>query len=164
MSVEENKAITRRVIEEIWNQKRLELIKETFAQQLNNHGRVMSNGPEVIERIFSHWLTAFPDFHYTIEEVIAVGEKVVQQVTATGTHLGELRLPFLETVPPTGKKFQVQQIHIYTLTNGKIVEHRAIRDDLGMLQQLGIVPAPSQAEQARWRSELGAILPSQDGS
>ncbi len=112
MSLEENKAITRRVAEEIWNQKRL-------------------------ERIFSRWLTAFPDFHYTIEEVIAVGEKVIQRQTATGTHLGELRLPFTGIVPPTGKHFQVQQIHIYTLANGKIVEHRAIRDDLGMLQQLG---------------------------
>ena len=139
MSLEENKAITRRVAEEIWNQKRL-------------------------ERIFSRWLTAFPDFHYTIEEVIAVGEKVIQRQTATGTHLGELRLPFTGIVPPTGKHFQVQQIHIYTLANGKIVEHRAIRDDLGMLQQLGIVPAPSEAEQARWRTDLGAILPSQADS
>ena len=164
MSLEENKAITRRVVEEIWNLKRLELIEETFAQHLNNHGLVVLNGPEVIERIFSRWLTAFPDFHYTIEEVIAVGEKVIQRQTATGTHLGELRLPFTGIVPPTGKHFQVQQIHIYTLANGKIVEHRAIRDDLGMLQQLGIVPAPSQAEQARWRSELGAILPPQADS
>ncbi len=60
MSLEENKAITLRVVEEIWNQKRLELIEETFAQHLNNHGLVMLNGPEVIERIFSRWLTAFP--------------------------------------------------------------------------------------------------------
>jgi len=164
MSLEENKAITRRVVEEIWNQKRLELIEETFAQHLNNHGLIVLNGPEVIHRIFSRWLTAFPDFHYTIEEVVAVGEKVVQRQTATGTHLGELRLPFAGPFPPTGKQFRVQQIHIYTLAIGKIVEHRAIRDDLGMLQQLGIVPAPSEAEQAKWRNYLGVILPSQADS
>lgn len=106
MSLEENKALARRVVEEIWNQKRLELIEETCAQHLNNHGLVVLNGPEVIQRIFSRWLTAFPDFHYTIEEGIAVGEKVIQRLTATGTHLGELRLPFTGTVPRPESTFR----------------------------------------------------------
>ena len=75
----------------------------------------MLNGPEVLERIFSYWLTAFPAFHYTIEEVVAVGEKVVQRQTATGTHLGELRLPFSGSVPPDRQALSgTTDSHLYT--------------------------------------------------
>ena len=85
--------------------------------------------------------TAFPDLHYDTEELIAEDDKVVARTTMRGTHTG----PFLG-IPPTGRRFEQQQIHILRFVDGKAVEHRAVRDDLGMLQQLGVIPARDQAK------------------
>jgi len=115
-----------------------------------NHGgqttqasRRPPTGPEGLKRVFESLLTAFPDRKYLIEDVIATGDKVVCRLTVSGTHLGIPEIPveggMLMTVPPTGKTYIVQQIHIFRIENGKIAEHWAVRDDLGMMQQLGVV-------------------------
>jgi steroid delta-isomerase-like uncharacterized protein len=105
-------------------------------------------GPEGLKRVFNSLLTAFPDRKYLIEDVIATGDKVVCRLTVSGTHQGVPEIPveggMLMTVPPTGKAYTVQQIHIFRVENGKIAEHWAVRDDLGMMQQLGVVPIPEQ--------------------
>jgi predicted ester cyclase len=84
---------------------------------------------------------AFPDNRHEVEEVIAEADTVVLRCTLTGTHEG----PFMG-IPPTGRKMEVTEIHIYRLVDGKAVEHRVGRDDLGAMRQLGIiadaVPAP----------------------
>ena len=105
-------------------------------------------GPEGLKQVFISLLTAFPDRKYLIEDLIATGDKVVCRLTVSGTHQGVPEIPveggMLMTVPPTGKAYTVQQIHIFRVENGKIAEHWAVRDDLGMMQQLGVVPIPGQ--------------------
>ena len=79
--------------------------------------------------------TAFPDFHYTVEDEIAEGDKVVVRLTARGTQNGS----FLG-MPPSGKQATWSEIHIARMSSGKVVEHWVESDTLGMLQQLGVIP------------------------
>ncbi|MGH2587705.1 MAG: ester cyclase, partial [Dehalococcoidia bacterium] len=74
---------------------------------------------------------------YDVAELIAEGDKVVARTTLRGTHNG----PFMG-IEPTGRRVVQEQIHILRFADGKAFEHRAVRDDLGMMQQLGVVPAP----------------------
>jgi predicted ester cyclase len=82
---------------------------------------------------------AFPDIHYTLEEVVAEGEKVVVRWTATGTHQGDLM-----GIAPTGKLVKAPGITIFRFAHGHMVEGRTVWDALAFLQQLGVVPAPGQ--------------------
>lgn len=82
----------------------------------------------------------FPDFRYTVEDMIAEGDRVVGRATASGTHEGD----FLG-IPATGKHATWSEIHIGRLVDGRFVEHWAIVDQLGLMQQLGAIPAPDQA-------------------
>lgn len=106
-------------------------------------------GQEGLKRVFKSLLTAFPDRKYVIEDVIAEEDKVVCRLTVSGTHQGTPEIPIegglLTTMPPTGKTYTVQQIHIFRVENGKIAEHWAARDDLGLMQQLGVILSPAQA-------------------
>jgi predicted ester cyclase len=79
---------------------------------------------------------AFPDGSMTIEDMIAEGDKVVTRKSYRGTHQGE----FL-SIPPTGRQIRVGLIDIMRIVDGKVVEHWNVGDDLGMLQQLGALPA-----------------------
>jgi predicted ester cyclase len=82
------------------------------------------------------WLRAsFSDLHYDIQDEITEGDKMVVRVISRGRHTG----PFLG-FPPTGKTFAAQQIHIYRIADGKIIEHWAVRDDLDQGIQLGLIP------------------------
>jgi predicted ester cyclase len=82
---------------------------------------------------------AFPDLHLTVEDVVAEGEKVVVRTTARGTMKGD----FLG-MKPTGKTATWTEIHIGRYAGGKVAEHWATIDQLGMLQQLGLVATPEQ--------------------
>jgi predicted ester cyclase len=88
--------------------------------------------------------SAFPDLHYEEQETITSGDKVVQILTITGKHTGNFFV-----IPPTGNNISYQGVHIYRIgEDGKIVEHRAIRDDLTFMMQLGVVrPASPEYEQ-----------------
>jgi predicted ester cyclase len=90
-----------------------------------------------------------PDVQFAVEEMVAVKENVIVRGEYSGTHLGIARLPIdgglLVGVPPTGKKFAVQHIHWFKLKNGLIADHRATRDDLGMMIQLGLIGPPHGA-------------------
>jgi predicted ester cyclase len=80
-------------------------------------------------------LAAFPDVHVTVEDLIAEGDKVVCRITVSGTHKGEFM-----GMPPTGKRFTIQEIRIYRITGGKVVEHWGVVDRMGMMQQLSDKP------------------------
>jgi predicted ester cyclase len=102
-----------------------------------------------MQKVFEALFSTFPDFHYRIEEATAEGERVVCKVTMTGTHRGEpTALPeafggMLTGVAATGRKVEVLQFHSFRVSGGEITEHSAVRDDLGMCKQLGLVRAPS---------------------
>jgi len=92
-----------------------------------------------MKQFVSMYLTAYPDTHFTIEDQIAEGDTVVTRWTARGTHKGPLM-----GIPPTGKQVTVTGISIGRVVNGKTVEGWSNYDTLGMMQQLGVVPAPGQ--------------------
>jgi predicted ester cyclase len=89
---------------------------------------------------------AFPDWHSTFEELIAEGDRVTERWTGRGTHLGELHLGELQGIPPTGKRVEGPGSVFYRIVGGKIVEFRGQFDMLGLMQQLGLIPSPQQAE------------------
>ena len=127
---EENKAAARRFFEEVWNQRRFEVIPEIFAPTLTFNGQQVSR--DVIEQSISARLVAFPDIHVTVDEQVAEGDKVSTRRTWTGTHSGVYR-----GIEPTGKQVTWTQISIVRFEEGKIVEDWAVADELTLLQQLG---------------------------
>ncbi|QBD83142.1 ester cyclase [Ktedonosporobacter rubrisoli] len=96
--------------------------------------RAQRRGPEELAASIKWLRDAFSDLHFEIQEVIAAGEKVVVRALMTGKHTG----PFMQ-VAPTGKNISSEQVHLFRLIDGKVAEHRARRDDLGMLLQIGAV-------------------------
>lgn len=85
------------------------------------------------------FMSAFPDTKMTVEQQIAEGDKVVTRWKAQGTHKGELM-----GIPPTGKQVTVTGISIERIVGGMIVESWEEFDQMGMMQQLGVIPAPGQ--------------------
>ncbi|MGD8806620.1 MAG: ester cyclase [Chloroflexota bacterium] len=141
MSTETNKAIVRRSIEKILNEKQYDLLDEFFVEDVKLHG----TGPSILGRaaqleLYTAQFSAFPDWHTTIDEMIAEGDTVAVRITSNGTHQGDL-----QGIPATGKPYTQQAIVIYHLTNGRIVEAWMQTDMLGMMQQLGLMPAPQAA-------------------
>ena len=116
---EENKAIARRGFEEVWNQRKLEVIDYIFAADYVGHINDSPdfNGPAGYKQLIAMYLRAFPDHQFTIEDQIAEGEKVVTRWTSTGTHKGELM-----GIPPTGVQSTVTGITINRIAGGKVVE------------------------------------------
>lgn len=116
-----------------------------YAPDAKNHGRPV--GRDGMQRVFEALFSAFPDFHYRILEATAEDDRVVCKVTMTGTHRGEptMREVFgsmLAGVTPTEKAVEILHFHSFRVVDGTIVEHAAVRDDLGMLKQLGVIKAP----------------------
>jgi steroid delta-isomerase-like uncharacterized protein len=140
MSVEENKAIFRRIVEEGFNKGNLAIVDELVATNHVNHTDNV-HGPEEYKQFITMYRTAFPDLHMTIEDQIAEGDKVVNRWTSRGTHKGDLM-----GIPPTGKQTTVTGMYVARIIGGKIVEEWGNFDALGMMQQLGVVPPPGQAE------------------
>jgi|SRR5215212_8166514 steroid delta-isomerase-like uncharacterized protein len=142
MSTEENKALVRRFVEEFWNGGNTAAADELMAIDAAIH---MPTGEVVdldgLKSFAATWREAFPDWHSTFEELIAEGDGVAERWTGRGTHRGELR-----GIPPTGKRVEVPGSVSYRILGGKIVEFRGQLDMMGLMQQLGAVPDPEQAE------------------
>jgi len=142
MSTEDNKATVRRFYEEAINKQNAAAIDAFIDPQCVDHALPpgMPAGIEGSKQFIAMYLTAFPDLHFMVEDMIAEGDKVVARLTTRGTHSG----PFLG-IPPTGKHASISCIDINRLANGKSVEHWLEMDNLGLFQQLGVIPAPGQA-------------------
>ena len=135
----QNKAIVRKFGERM-NAQDVEGALAHFGPSFIDHA-VRPGMPPGIEgtRLFFNMLfTAFPDLHGTIQDIIAEGDKVVDRMTCEGTHQG-----MFMGVPPTGKSVKWSFIDINRIADGKVVEHWAEVDTMGILQQLGLVPPPS---------------------
>ena len=143
MSVEENKAIARRHFEDLWNKGDLAVADEIYAATAVGHNPITPEHggyPDCEKEAVLRDRTGFPDEHVTIEEQIAERDLVVTRWTSRGTHTGELM-----GLPPTGKQVTTTGIHIHRIIDGKIVEIWAMPDNLGFLQQLGVIPPLGQA-------------------
>ena len=139
MSTEENKALLRRTYEAV-NQGNLTAFFELFTPDFVLHnGSMTIEGLEAFKPLETMLLAALPDIHYTVEDLVAEGDKVAVRLTVTGTHRGVLL-----GVPPTGKHTTVTESAISRIVGSKIAEHWSETDMLGLLQQLGAVPLPGQ--------------------
>jgi steroid delta-isomerase-like uncharacterized protein len=141
MSVETNKAVVRRIFEEAWNRGNLAVVDELIAVDAVDHHDpdVPSFAAHMKEEIIA-LRRAFPDLRFVIEDMLGEGDKVAVRLTVGGTHEGTYN-----GIPATGRRFAVEHIHIARVVDGKGVDHWAAMDTLGMLQQLGALPAPALA-------------------
>ena len=135
MSTEGNKALVPRFVEEFWSKGNLTAADELMTPDVVIHQPEVG-GVAGLKRFNTMFRAAFPDWYSTPEELIAEGDKVAERWTGRGTHHGEF-----QGIPPTGKQVAVPGVVFYRIRNGKIVEFRGSFDMLGMLQQLGVVPA-----------------------
>ncbi len=136
MSIEDNKALVRRWIEAL-NQKNLAAFDELCAPDFVHHSPSTTvQGLETYKQAISGEFTAFPDMRFTIEDILAEGDTVAVRLTGHGTHQGNL-----QGIPPTGKQATIPGMTIYRIADGKLVEQWESLDDLGLLQQLGVIPA-----------------------
>jgi steroid delta-isomerase-like uncharacterized protein len=142
MSAEENKALVRRFVEEFWNEGNMSAADELMAIDAEIH---MPTGEMVdldgLKGFAGTFRGSFPDWHSTLEELVAEGDRVAERWTGRGTHRGEL-----QGVPPTGKRVEAPGSVFYRIVGGKIVEFRGQLDMMSLLQQLGAMPSAQQAE------------------
>ena len=138
MSTEANKALARKMFEDVLNGRNLDLLDEVATSDYVEHNPLpgQRTGIAGIRDRYTMVLTAF-DPHFTIDDVIAEGDKVVLRWTNSGTHVGE----FLG-MPPTGRSYRIPGVEIWRVENGKLAEHWDVVDVFGQLQQLGLLPAP----------------------
>lgn len=139
MTIEDNKALVQRFIDEVMNSGNTAAIAE-----LCQPGSMFARG---IEGQMIAMKTAFPDNQFTIEEMLAEGDKVAVRVTIQGTNTGPLvGLPafghFETAVPPTGKSFLWSGIFVFRVSNGKIASFVSELDQIGLLRQLGWTFSP----------------------
>jgi len=138
---EENKALCRRLVEEGWNKHNLALLDELYADCVYYNPATGEIKGEALKQFLASMLAAFPDIRFTIEDLVAEGDKVVTRWSCTGTHRGEFM-----GLAPTGKQLTPSALDIFRIVEGKVVEERVELDTLGFFQQLGAVPPLGKAE------------------
>jgi len=139
MPAEANKAIVRRYLEAVWNERDLSLVEEVVAPTMVQHIAGVTPGRAGVKQFFGMIGAAFPDARMTIEDVIAEGDRVAWRFTIHATHTGPFR-----GIPATGKAVTITGMNIARMAEGQIVENWGEQDNLGLLQQLGVIPAPGQ--------------------
>ena len=135
----QNKAVIRRFVEEVQNNK-----NEAAYDELNDPEFVNLSSPPGVpsdreggKMFLWGFFDAFPDSRFTIDDMIAEGDRVVTKKTFTGTHTGDFA-----GIPATGRTVTLQYVDIMRVRDGRIVEHWLSMDQLSFMQQLGVVPMP----------------------
>jgi len=134
----DNEALVRRFFEEFCNDRRAEVADELIADDYVSHGPQAppAEGPDgVRDRVGVYQESV--DGHWDVQELISVDDRAVARWIGIGTHRGELM-----GIPATGKPIEVEAISVFRVENGKIAEEWTVWDALGLLQQVGAVPAP----------------------
>jgi predicted ester cyclase len=145
MSTEENKAVARRELEQLYNQGgSLDAAEEIYAPDFVGHEPAVGDirGIEGAKLYAATMRLAFPDLSCTVEDQVAEADKVVTRWSAQGTHQGETE----DLGPATGNRMEITGVSIERFTGGKVAESWDEFDALGMMQQLGLVPEPEQAQ------------------
>ena len=163
---QDSSTIVRRFMDLVWNRGELSAIDDLVDDNFTNFGVRRKGGHAGMRHIVTVWRTAFPDLHFEIQEEIVHDDKVVTRGLARGTHLGEFQQGvgpgrIMGTMAPTGRSFEADQIHIYRVEGGKIVEHSASRNDLLLLNQLGLVSGTQPITESTWRKPVapGSVPP-----
>ena len=137
MSITENKALVRRLYDEVWNKRRLEIVNEFISPSHALSGSLFSDssvGPNAYKRIVTEFIAAFPDLRFTVGDMIAEKDHVAVSWTISGTHKREFR-----GVAPTHKKISVDGVTIHHIARGRILDSDVRLDHLGLLTQLGAI-------------------------
>jgi predicted ester cyclase len=136
-TAEENKVVVLRYVEEVWNRHDLNAIDGLVSPEYVNHAATTDEYRYGGARRICEWLlSVFPDHRFDLEDAAADGQTVAVRGTMVGTHEGELM-----GIAPTGRRVAAQQSHWFRVEDGKVAEHWAVRGDLSMLQQLGVMPS-----------------------
>jgi len=139
---DDGKTIQRRMIEEVYNKGRLDLIDDLIAPEYLGHDPALPRdivGPPGEKELVAGYRAAFPDLRITIDEQIAENDRVVARWTARGTHTGDLW-----GIAGTGKDITVTGTSVDRISGGRIIESWSNWDTLGLMQQLGVVPVMAQ--------------------
>jgi len=142
-----SKDLVRRLYREAINRQDAAAAAAFYTEDAINHRHPV--GRAGMQRVFETLFGVFPDFHYEILEETQEGDRVVCKVMMTGTHRGRpTAMPeafggMLAGIAPTGKRVEVLQFHSFRVRGSQICEHAAVRDDLGMCLQLGVIKRPS---------------------
>ena len=129
------KRVSRRIFEEVWNDRNIAAIDELMAADYVHHdpqSPKFSDGRDGYKQLVAYYLNAFPDSHFTIDQEVQEGDTIVTRWTVNGTHRGDLPM-----LPASGKTFSVTGITVARLKDGKFVESWNNWDALGLMQQLG---------------------------
>jgi steroid delta-isomerase-like uncharacterized protein len=142
VSAVDNKALVRRFVDEVQSGGNIDLIDEICSPGFVNHSAPpgIPANREGIKILTAMFRGAFPDSHFTIEDMVAEGDKVVTRKTFHGTHEGEFM-----GIPPSGRAVSMGLIDIVRVSDGRVVEHWAMGDSLGLMQQLGVIPQPGRS-------------------
>ena len=121
--------------DDFWNKGNIASFDKYYASSYVYHSAEADKNREEYKQLCQAYFTAFPDLHITTDDLIAEGDKVTKIWTARCTHKGELM-----GIPATGKQIVVKGIEVFRIADGKIAELWASMDNLGMMQQLGVIP------------------------
>jgi predicted ester cyclase len=134
---ERNKEVARRLYEEVFGQGRLHVADELVHPECRDlHDPQDRRGPARAKEVATMLRGAFPDQRWEIEQLVAEGDHVAVYCTWSGTHEGSFM-----GIAPTGRRATVPHMYLLRLRAGQVIEYAAVRDDLGMMRQLGLVPA-----------------------
>ena len=141
MLAEENKALVRRFVDEVQSAGNIDAIDELCSPEFVNHSAPSGMPPnrEGVKQVTAMFRQAFPDSYFTVEEMIAEGDRVATRKTFHGTHEGEFM-----GIPPSGKTVTMGLMDVVRISEGRVVEHWSMGDNLGMMQQLGVIPRPGE--------------------
>ena len=136
------KQLISRFVEGLWNERRLDVADAIFAADCVSHQLrsgvptdAVPRGPQAIKEHVAGWIASFPDLHFSIEQLVSEGDRVVMQLLMEGTHGGAWL-----GIPASGKKMQIRMFTVHRVVQGKIVEDWVLVESLGVFQQLGVVP------------------------
>ena len=141
-TAEEHRTMFKRWFEELWNKKNYTITQELVHPEFVAHGaggQDIKQGPNGVAEMVQVWHKAFPDGHMTMDDIVTEGEYSVIRMTFRGTHMDDFY-----GVPPSGKLVSATSIGIDRVVDGKIAEGWGELDMLGMMQQMGAIPAPNQ--------------------
>ena len=142
MSADENKALVRRFVDEVQSRGNIDALDEICSPEFVNHSAppgVPSNC-EGVKQLTVMFRQAFPDSYFTIEDMMAEGDKVATRKTFHGSHQGEFM-----GIPPAGRRVSMGLIDVVRISDGRVVEHWSVGDNLGMMQQLGVIPQQGES-------------------
>jgi len=140
--MDDPKQLIGRFVEELWNQHQFDVAQAIFAKNCVTHqlrsgvpADAVPRGPQAIKEHVTSWIASFPDLHFSIEQMLSEGDRVVMQLLMEGTHHGAWL-----GIPASGRKMQIRMFTVHRVAQGKIVEDWVLVESLGFFQQLGVVP------------------------